>query len=127
MFLITVADDDASVDRLVTAVSDLVDAAPQISDGKAITTLPPVSGLVGDYVMSPRDAFLGTTRRVDLADAPGEIAAEPVSPYPPGVPLLVPGQRVHDGHVEFLRKGLEAGMYVEGVSDPSLEQLRVVA
>jgi arginine decarboxylase len=50
-----------------------------------------------------------------------------VSPYPPGVPLLVPGQRVHDGHVEFLRKGLEAGMFVEGVSDASLEQLRVVA
>ena len=77
--------------------------------------------------VSPREAFLGTTRRVKLADATGEIAAEPVSPYPPGVPLLVPGQRVHDGHVEFLRKGLEAGMFVEGVSDPSLEQLRVVA
>src|SRR4051795_4348658 len=127
MFLVTVADDDASIDRLVTAVSDLVDAAPRICDGKAIPTLPPVSELVGDYVMSPRDAFLGTTRRVALAEASGEIAAEPVSPYPPGVPLLVPGQRIHDGHVEFLRKGLEAGMMVEGVSDPSLEQLRVVA
>jgi arginine/lysine/ornithine decarboxylase len=89
--------------------------------------LPPVSQLVGDYVMAPREAFLGTTRRVDLADAAGEIAAEPVSPYPPGVPLLVPGQRIHDGHIEFLRKGLAAGMLVEGVSDPSLQQLRVVA
>src|SRR3954466_7314564 len=127
MFLVTVADDDASVERLVAAVSDLVDAAPEIGDGKALPSLPPVSELVGDYVMTPREAFLGTTRRVALADAAGEIAAEPVSPYPPGVPLLVPGQRVHDGHVEFLQKGLEAGMFFEGVSDPSLEQLRVVA
>jgi hypothetical protein len=39
----------------------------------------------------------------------------------------VPGQRVRDGHVEFPRKGLEAGMFAEGVSDTSLEQLRVVA
>jgi len=39
----------------------------------------------------------------------------------------VPGQRINDGHLEFLRRGLEAGMYVEGVSDPSLQQLRVVA
>src|SRR3954447_10353660 len=127
MFIVTVADDDASVDRLVAAMRDLVDAAPAIGAGRGLPSLPPVSELVGDYVMPPRDAFLGTTRRVDLADALGETGAEPVSPYPPGVPLLVPGQRVHEGHVEFLRKGLEAGMYVEGVSDPSLEQLRVVA
>src|SRR5215210_2524908 len=127
MFLVTVADDEETVDRLVGAMRDLTEAAPQLADGRGIPTLPPVSELVGDYVMPPREAFLGTTRRVGLADAAGEIAAEPVSPYPPGVPLLVPGQRVHDGHIEFLRKGLEAGMFVEGVSDPSLEQLRVVA
>src|SRR3954454_23146198 len=127
MFLVTVADDDATIERLKSAMRDLVDAAPGIGDGKPLPELPPVSQLVGDYVMPPREAFLGTTRRVDLADAAGEIAAEPVSPYPPGVPLLVPGQRVHEGHLEFLRKGLKAGMYVEGVSDPSLEQLRVVA
>jgi arginine decarboxylase len=122
-----VADDDASVDRLVAAMRDLVDAAPAIGAGRELPSLPPVSELVGDYVMPPRDAFLGTTRRVNLSDAAGEIAAEPVSPYPPGVPLLVPGQRVHEGHIEFLRKGLEAGMFVQGASDPSLEQLRVVA
>src|SRR4051794_26846953 len=127
MFIVTVADDEPRVDRLVAAMRDLVDAAPAIGAGRELPSLPPVSQLVGDYVMSPREAFVGTTRRVALDDAAGEIAAEPVSPYPPGVPLLVPGQRVHDGHIEFLRKGLDAGMYVEGVSDPSLEQLRVVA
>jgi len=127
MFLVTVADDDAMIDRLVSAMRDLGAAAEGIAGGRELPSLPPVSQLVGDYVMPPREAFLGTTRRVALVDAAGEIAAEPVSPYPPGVPLLVPGQRVHDGHIEFLRKGLEVGMYVEGVSDPSLEQLRVVA
>jgi arginine decarboxylase len=127
MFIVTVADDDTSVDRLVAAMRDLVDAAPAIGAGRELPSLPPVSELVGDYVMPPRDAFLGTTRRVNLSDAAREIAAEPVSPYPPGVPLLVPGQRVHEGHIEFLRKGLEAGMFVQGASDPSLEQLRVVA
>jgi arginine/lysine/ornithine decarboxylase len=127
MFLVTVADEEPMIERLVTAMRDLVDAAPQIGAGREPPSLPPVSQLVGDYVMTPRDAFLGTTRRVKLADAAGEIAAEPVSPYPPGVPLLVPGQRIHDGHIEFLRKGLEAGMFVKGVSDPALEEVRVVA
>ena len=78
-------------------------------------------------MLTPRDAFLGITRRVKLGDAAGEIAAEPLSPYPPGVPLLVPGQRIRSEHLEFLETGLAAGMYVEGVSDPSLEELRVVA
>src|SRR5215210_1036090 len=71
MFLVTVADDDASVDRLVSAMRDLVGAAPEIADGKDLPSLPPVSELVGDYVMAPREAFLGTTRRVDLAEAAG--------------------------------------------------------
>jgi arginine decarboxylase len=125
-FVIGVADDESTAERLVGAMRDLSEAAPELADGE-LPRLPPVSGLVGDYVMGPREAYLGTTRRVALDEAVGEIAAEPVSPYPPGVPLLVPGQRVHEGHVEFLRIGLAAGMVVKGVSDPSLEQLRVVA
>src|SRR5215210_20565 len=66
MFLVTTADDDTTVDRLVAAMRDLVDAAPQIGGGKPLPSLPPVAELVGDYVMAPREAFLGTTRRVDL-------------------------------------------------------------
>jgi arginine decarboxylase len=123
-FVITVADDETSAQRLASAMRDLADAAPRLAGD--VPTLPPVSTLVGEYIMSPRDAYLGITRRVVLGDAPGEIAAEPVSPYPPGVPLLVPGQRVHEGHIEFLRKGLEAGMVIKGASDPTLDGIRVV-
>jgi arginine decarboxylase len=125
-FVITVADDESTAERLVAAMRDLAAAAPELADGP-LPQLPAVSGLVGDDVMMPREAYLGTTKRVALEAAAGEIAAEPVSPYPPGVPLPVPGQRVHEGHIEFLRTGLAAGMVVKGVSDPSLEQLRVVA
>jgi arginine decarboxylase len=125
-FVLSVADDAGTAGRLVEAMRDLAEAAPSSTDGE-LPRLPPVSGLVGDYVLAPREAFLGKTRRVALEDAAGEIAAEPVSPYPPGVPLLVPGQRVHDGHIEFLRTGLDAGMVVKGASDPSVKELRVVA
>jgi arginine/lysine/ornithine decarboxylase len=124
-FVITVADDESTAERLVSAVRALAEAAPDLADGE-LPELPPVSGLVGDHVMSPREAYLGTTKRVALEQAADEIAAEPVSPYPPGVPLLVPGQRVHAGHIEFLRTGLASGMVVKGVSDASLKELRVV-
>src|SRR4051812_37333337 len=127
MFLVTIGDDEHAIDELVAGMRALADAASDISCGREIPSLPPVEQLVGEYAIPPREAFLGTTKRVSLDDAPGEIAAEPVSPYPPGVPVLVPGQRIEPGHVEFLKTGLEAGMLVEGVSDPSLHELRVVA
>jgi arginine decarboxylase len=127
MFLVTIGDDEHAIDALVAGMRALADAAPEIGSGRDIPSLPPVERLVGEYAMPPRDAFLGTTRRVKLREAAGEIAAEPVSPYPPGVPILVPGQRIRSEHVEFLETGLAAGMYVEGVSDPSLDELRVVA
>src|SRR5215207_3556894 len=120
-FVLTVADDESTADRLVAAMQDLAGAAPALSDGE-LPSLPPVSQLVGDCVMSPREAYLGETRRVALEDAAGEISAEAVSPYPPGVPLLVPGQRVHAGHIEFLRTGLDAGMVIKGASDPTLKE-----
>ncbi len=78
-------------------------------------------------MMRPRDAFLGHTRRVKRGDAAGEIAAEAVSPYPPGVPVVVPGQRITPTIVRFLEQGMAEGMYVKGANDPSLEELRVVA
>jgi len=125
-FLVTLGDDDRSVDRLVHGMSDLVEAAGERGPTRRIAC---ADQLLADaeYVVRPRDAFLGKTTNVKLRDAVGRIAAEPVSPYPPGVPVLVPGQRVTDVIVEFLETGVDEGMLIEGASDPSLAELRVVA
>jgi arginine/lysine/ornithine decarboxylase len=127
MFIVTIGDDDGSGDRLVGAVTDLASMARE----QGRPSLPPMAFTEAlfrgaRYPMPPRDAFLGRTRHAKLADAAGEIAAEPVSPYPPGVPVVVPGQHITSGIVEFLRSGMELGMYVEGASDPSLAEIRVV-
>jgi arginine decarboxylase len=60
-FVLTIADDESTADRLVAAVRDLAETAPELAEDGPLPALPPVSQLVGDYVMSPRDAFLGTT------------------------------------------------------------------
>jgi arginine decarboxylase len=127
MFIVTIGDDDASGDRLVAAMHDLAIMAR----GQGRPPLAPMAFTEAlfrgaEYPLRPRDAFLGPTRHAKLGDAAGEIAAEPVSPYPPGVPVVVPGQRITTGIVDFLRAGMEAGMYVEGASDPSLGVIRVV-
>ncbi|MGW0052214.1 hypothetical protein [Nocardia nova] len=50
-----------------------------------------------------------------------------VTPYPPGIPVIVPGELVDAAVVDYLRSGVENGMNVPDPADPSLRTLRVVA
>jgi arginine/lysine/ornithine decarboxylase len=86
-----------------------------------------MSDLEPQLVCSPREAFLGPTRHVPLTEAPGEIAAEMISPYPPGIPVVAPGERFTQPMVDFLQKILQMGIAIPDASDPSLKQIRVVA
>lgn len=54
---------------------------------------------------SVRQAWFAPKREIPLAQAAGHICARPVTPYPPGVPLLYPGERIQQVHIEFLRTG----------------------
>jgi lysine decarboxylase len=80
-----------------------------------------------EMAMTPAAAFFGRTEHVPLERATGRVAAEMAAPYPPGVPRLVPGQRIAETHVAFLRLGKEAGLFSMGNSDKELDTLRVVA
>jgi arginine/lysine/ornithine decarboxylase len=55
------------------------------------------------------------------------VAAEFVTPYPPGIPLFVPGERITENIADYLKTGSAQGIYVEGCADQSLGALRVVA
>jgi arginine/lysine/ornithine decarboxylase len=48
-------------------------------------------------------------------------------PYPPGIPVLAPGERISQEAVDHLTTGVQAGMLVPGAADSSLGTLRVVA
>jgi arginine/lysine/ornithine decarboxylase len=77
--------------------------------------------------MSPRDAFYATTRTIPLTEAIGEVSAELVIPYPPGIPVLAPGDVISAEKVEYLAFGGAHGMYISGASDHRFETIRVVA
>lgn len=69
-------------------------------------------------VLWPREAALGSHRRVPLAETEGLIAAEALSPYPPGIPLLWPGEVIDAASIAYLLAVLEAGGAVHGI-DPA--------
>ncbi len=55
-----------------------------------------------EVVCTPREAFFARRRRIALADAVGEVSAEQFCPYPPGVPLLAPGERITQETIEAI-------------------------
>jgi len=77
-------------------------------------------------VLSPREAFFSASRAIPTKDAAGETAAEMVTPYPPGVPVLGPGEAISDEIVAYLLAGAEMGLHVHGPRDASLRTIRVV-
>ncbi|MEU0473574.1 Orn/Lys/Arg family decarboxylase [Streptomyces olivaceus] len=50
-----------------------------------------------------------------------------ITPYPPGIPAVLPGERLSEPVLRYLRSGLDAGMYLPDPSAPALETIRVVA
>jgi arginine/lysine/ornithine decarboxylase len=124
--LVTPGDYHAGIDRLVTAVSALASegrpalAAPA-SLRSAAAALDP-----GVQALTPREAFFASARSVPLREAIGEVAAESVTPYPPGIPVLTPGEVVTAEKVEYLRAALTAGVHLRGPADAMLATVRVV-
>jgi arginine/lysine/ornithine decarboxylase len=77
--------------------------------------------------MSPRDAFFADTQVIQIAAAAGRISAELLCPYPPGVPLVFPGEPLSSEVLQQLQATLAAGGVVTGARDATLETVLVVA
>jgi lysine decarboxylase len=77
--------------------------------------------------MTPRDAFFATGRAVPLAEAASHISGDLIIPYPPGIPVIAPGDVIEEHKLEYLAAGVAAGFYISGAADPTLETIRIVA
>ncbi|MEE6179691.1 aminotransferase class I/II-fold pyridoxal phosphate-dependent enzyme [Mycobacterium sp. 050134] len=123
---LSMADDKDSTSRLADALwawrkaADGFDPPPHLA-------LPSPEELQLDTVDLPRDAFFGRVEAVPTDRAAGRVAAEQITPYPPGIPAVVPGERLNDAVLEYLCSGVRAGMNLPDAADPSLRTIRVLA
>lgn len=109
----------------ITALSHAVRHGELVGKGPP-DDQPPLHALRTEMVMRPSQAFFGATEHVPLADAAGRVVSEMVSPYPPGIPRLLPGERITPAHVRYLETAMQAGAHAPDPSDMSLRTLRVV-
>ncbi len=122
--IVTLADTEQTVARLVDVLTAAIgrrSGAPRYLGAAAQW------GTSAMAAMTPRDAFFADHVTVDAAAAVGRICAEVVAPYPPGVPVLVPGEVVTAEAVRSLRAALAAGTRVAYAADSTLRTLQVVA
>jgi arginine decarboxylase len=125
MPLITFAHGEAEIDRLVRALRDLVDHHPDGGES-SVPRVPSLPQLRTEQVLRPRDAFFARTELVKPREAVGRVSAELVTPYPPGIPAIAPGELITEPIVAYLEELTGLGGFVEGAADSSLRKLRVV-
>ena len=95
--------------------------------GESTAIASPNVSLEHQSVVPIREAFLGEGETVPVDEAVGRISCESIAGYPPGVPTLLPGERVTAEVVSYLRALTTAGARLHGAADPSFTTVRVLA
>ena len=116
LFLITYADDAETTAALVDALKRL----PRRSPKTCPLSLVPFP--LSKAALSPRETFYAPVEVVDLREAVGRICAEEITFYPPGIPLIMPGEKISAQTVELIR---QATGRVIGANDPTLATVKV--
>jgi arginine decarboxylase len=114
-----------ALQRTAARVVDEV-AAGRADDDDVPRIVEPLLAPASETVISPRDAFLGDAEAVPLSAAVGRISAESIAGYPPGIPALLPGERITPAVIAHFRALLDAGARLHGAADPTLATITVV-
>ncbi|WP_369170893.1 aminotransferase class I/II-fold pyridoxal phosphate-dependent enzyme [Streptomyces sp. R28] len=123
---LTHADDEETTARLLAALRELADHATELRDAPQVT-VPSPADLRMEQVLLPRDAYFAPHAKVPTTEAVDRIAAEMITPYPPGIPVVLPGERLTEPVLKYLVTGVEAGMFLPDAADQRLGTVRVVA
>ena len=118
---ISIGDRIQDIERLVGALADIKRLYSR--DGKDL--------IAGEYIqpelmLSPQDAFYSQRRSLALADAIGEVCGEFVMCYPPGIPILAPGERITREIVNYIQFAKERGCSLQGTEDPEVNHINVI-
>ena len=131
--LFTIGTTQAAADRLVFGVKELAreDRPVDIFSPSGVLERRLKTGTyklpkIPPLRMPPREAFLAATEPVRFKSSKGRICAEVITPYPPGIPVIAPGEEITAEIIDYLDLELRAGVHMQGPFDPQLKRIRVV-
>jgi arginine/lysine/ornithine decarboxylase len=127
-FIVSLGNLPQDMERLLWALKhlgqSLGSAQPLAHFAQGLETAPPTEP--NCPALSPRDAYFAPRRTMPIDQAVGHVSAETLCPYPPGIPITLPGEVITQGAIAYLQKIQAAGGLITGCTDPTLKQLQVV-
>ncbi len=119
--IISVGDRELEIERLLGALSEI----------KRRFSKEPMNMLDHEYInplvaMSPQKAFYADKRTVAITQSSGKISAELVMAYPPGIPILAPGERITEEIIDYIRYAKEKGCVMTGTRDMDMNNIEIV-
>ncbi|HEY5465596.1 MAG TPA: aminotransferase class I/II-fold pyridoxal phosphate-dependent enzyme [Clostridia bacterium] len=120
--ILSMGDNEYMVERLASSLAEIRRRFAKDKTGMLETEY-----IAPDVVVSPKQAFYGDSRRVDLKAGAGCISSEFVLCYPPGIPIIAPGERITNELIDHVLYSKEKGCLVTGPEDLTLQTIRVMS
>ncbi len=123
---VTIGNTMEDMEKLVSAVDNIICKYSKWDNGNSkekelgILDIP-------KQVMTPREAFFAEKDTIDILKSPGRISGEIIAPYPPGIPLICPGEEITSeiiGKIRFLK---ENNISFHGPFDSTLKYIKVIS
>lgn len=121
---ITPGDNVGTVKLLLAALRELSEENYNVRQARDLILVetPPIPQLT----LSPRDAFYGDTEVIPFRESADRIIAEFIYVYPPGIPILLPGEVISQENIDYIVNHVEVGLPVKGPEDRSIEYVKVI-
>ena len=118
---ISVGDRKRDIERLISALAEIKRRFGK--SGADMLTQEYISPVVAE---TPRKAFYAKKRSLPLEETAGLVCSEFVMCYPPGIPILAPGELITDEIIEYIKYAKEKGCQMTGTEDINIEKLNVL-
>lgn len=119
--IISVGDRSLEIERLIASLSDI----------KRVYEKDSVGMLDHEYInpiveYSPQTAFYAEKESLRIEDSGGRVSAEFVMCYPPGIPILAPGEKITQDALDYIMYAKEKGCFLTGTEDMKIERINTV-
>ncbi|MBH5316819.1 aminotransferase class I/II-fold pyridoxal phosphate-dependent enzyme [Paenibacillus sp. GSMTC-2017] len=121
--LVTPGDTSDSISKLIEALKGLSEAFHEGAESREVVVKIPD---IPQLSLTPRDAFYAQTEVIPFKESAGRIIAEFIYVYPPGIPILLPGEVITQKNIDYIVDHVEVGLPVKGPEDRSIQFVKVI-
>lgn len=115
-------DTKESIDALINALKEISSSITNKNEKKIEIDLPNIP----KQIFTPRQAFYASKKSVPLKDSVNKISGEFLLAYPPGIPILCPGELITEEIIEYVEHMKAIGLFVQGTEDPKIENIKII-